>query len=73
MLHSDFLLGLVFDPEETSDMFLRNVDLLSTNYMPLYYRRYRSLKIEFLGQHLVGKTENGCNILCPDLGSEYRY
>jgi hypothetical protein len=25
LLHTDFLLGLLFDPEDGSDMFLRNI------------------------------------------------
>jgi hypothetical protein len=25
LLHTDFLVGLVFDPEDVGDMFLRNV------------------------------------------------
>jgi hypothetical protein len=32
MVENDFLLGL-FDPEDGGDMFLRNVGLLSTDYM----------------------------------------
>jgi hypothetical protein len=34
----DFLLSL-FDPEEGSDIFIRNVSLLSTDYTALYPRR----------------------------------
>jgi hypothetical protein len=36
MLHPGFLLGLFFDPEEGSDIFLRNVGRLSTDYTALY-------------------------------------
>jgi hypothetical protein len=36
LLHSGFLLGLFFDPENGSDMLLRNIDCLSTNYLALY-------------------------------------
>jgi hypothetical protein len=39
MLHAGFLLGLFFDPEDGSDMFLRKVGRLSTDYMTLYSRR----------------------------------
>jgi hypothetical protein len=38
-LHAGFLLDLFFDPEIGGDMFLRNVSLLSTDYMVLYPRR----------------------------------
>jgi hypothetical protein len=40
--YAGFLLGLFFDPEEGGDMFLRNVDSLSTVYRELYPRRHRS-------------------------------
>jgi hypothetical protein len=33
--HADFLLGLLFEPEDEGDMFLRNVGWLSTDYMAL--------------------------------------
>jgi hypothetical protein len=38
-LHDGFLLGLFFDTEDGSDMFLRNVGLVTTDYMALYPRR----------------------------------
>jgi hypothetical protein len=41
-LHTCFLLGLYFDPEDGGDMFLRNVGSLSTDYTALYPRRYCS-------------------------------
>jgi hypothetical protein len=37
--HSGFLFSLFFNPEDGGDMFLRNVDLLSTDYTALYPRR----------------------------------
>jgi hypothetical protein len=37
--HSSFLLGLFFDPEDGSDMLLRNVSWLSTDCTELYHRR----------------------------------
>jgi hypothetical protein len=36
------LLGL-FDPEDGSDMFLRNISRISTHYSALYPRSYNSL------------------------------
>jgi hypothetical protein len=36
LLHADFLLGLVFNPEKGSDMFLRNVGWLSMYYTAFY-------------------------------------
>jgi hypothetical protein len=33
------LFVLVFEPEDAGDMFLRNVDRLSTDYTALYPRR----------------------------------
>jgi hypothetical protein len=38
-IHADLLLGLLFDPEDGSDIFLRNVGRLSTDYTALYSRR----------------------------------
>jgi hypothetical protein len=37
--HAGLLLGLFFDPEDGSNMFLWNVGLLSTDYMALYSKR----------------------------------
>jgi hypothetical protein len=33
------LLGLLFDPDDGGDMFLRNVGWLSEDYKALYHRR----------------------------------
>jgi hypothetical protein len=38
-LHAGFLLGILFDPEDGDDMFLRIFSSMSTNYMVLYPRR----------------------------------
>jgi hypothetical protein len=35
---ASLLLGLLFDPKDTGDIFLRNVCLLSSDYMALYPR-----------------------------------
>jgi hypothetical protein len=44
--HAGILLGLIFDPEDGGDMFLRYVGRFSTVYMALYLhdRRYENLK-----------------------------
>jgi hypothetical protein len=39
LLRAGFLLDLFFETENGSDMFFRNVGLLSTDYMGLYFRR----------------------------------
>jgi hypothetical protein len=39
LLHVSIALGLFFYPGDGSDMFLRNVDLLSSDYTALYARR----------------------------------
>jgi hypothetical protein len=39
LLHAGFLLSLFFDPEDGGEIFLRNVDSLSTDYTELYPRR----------------------------------
>jgi hypothetical protein len=43
--HVGFFLGLFFSHEDVGDMFLRNVDWLSTDYMVLYPRRQNSSKL----------------------------
>jgi hypothetical protein len=40
-----FLVGLLFDPQNKGETFLRNFGLLSTDYMTLYPRIYSSLLI----------------------------
>jgi hypothetical protein len=42
LLHADFWLGVFFDPEDRSDMFLWNVSWLSTEYAALDPRRQNS-------------------------------
>jgi hypothetical protein len=39
MLQAGFILGLVFDPEDGGDIFLRNACSLSTDYTALYPRK----------------------------------
>jgi hypothetical protein len=39
LFHAVFLLGLFFDPADVGDMFLRNVDCLSTDYTAIYPRK----------------------------------
>jgi hypothetical protein len=41
-LHAGFLLGILFDPEGGSRMFLQNFGLLSPDYTALYPRRQNS-------------------------------
>jgi hypothetical protein len=38
LLHADFLLHLLFNPEDGGDMFLQNVGWLSIGYILLYPR-----------------------------------
>jgi hypothetical protein len=38
-IHSGFLLGFFFDPEDGGDIFLRKVYIFSTDYMTLCPRR----------------------------------
>jgi hypothetical protein len=44
LLHPGFLIDLFFDPED-GDMFLRNVNLLSTEYTALYPRKQNFKKL----------------------------
>jgi hypothetical protein len=37
--HAGFLLGLFFDPKKGSDILVRNIGGLSTDYMALYPRK----------------------------------
>jgi hypothetical protein len=45
LLHVEFLLGLLFNPEDGGDMFLLNVYQLSPGYMTLCPRGRNSLII----------------------------
>jgi hypothetical protein len=47
-----FLLGLLFNPEE-GNMFLRNVDGLSTDYVTLYLRRQNSSKWKKISKEAI--------------------
>jgi hypothetical protein len=42
LFYDGFLFGLFFDPEDRGDVFLRNNDRLSPDYMLLYPRRRNS-------------------------------
>jgi hypothetical protein len=42
LLHAGFLNGIVFDPEDGGNMFLRNVSWLWTDYTTLYARGQNS-------------------------------
>jgi hypothetical protein len=42
LLHASFSLGLLSDPDDGGDMFLRNVGWLSPHYTALYPRRQNS-------------------------------
>jgi hypothetical protein len=39
MLHAGFLLGLLFDPEDGGNTFLKNAGSLSPDYTALNYKR----------------------------------
>jgi hypothetical protein len=41
------LLGLLYDPEDGSYMFLQNIGSLSADYMALYPGRYKSFSLVF--------------------------
>jgi hypothetical protein len=41
-LHTGFLLGLLFNPEDGSDIFLWNAGSLSTDHIALYPRKQTS-------------------------------
>jgi hypothetical protein len=40
LLHVSFLLGLLFDPEDGRNLFLRNVGLLLPDYTAVYPRKW---------------------------------
>jgi hypothetical protein len=62
LLHADFFLGLLFEPEDRGIMFLRNICILSPDYTMLYPRReYSSVKMfSPLGYSLIMKR---CHII----------
>jgi hypothetical protein len=52
------LLGLLFNPEDGSDTFLKNVGWLSTDYVALYHKRKKKTEF-FTGSHGCKKWMNG--------------
>jgi hypothetical protein len=46
-LHAGSLFGLLFDPKDGGDMYLRNVGWYSTDYTALYSRRFLSWRLLF--------------------------
>jgi hypothetical protein len=48
LLHVGILLGLVTNPDDVGEMYLRNVGSLSMDYMALYPGRYNSAKVKFI-------------------------
>jgi hypothetical protein len=61
-LHTGFLLGLVFHPEDGGDMFLRNVGWFLTGNTALYPRRYYSSwpNTYLCNDYQPGYTERFC-------------
>jgi hypothetical protein len=53
LLHTGFLLGLIFIPESRTDMLLRNVCWLSPSYMAIHSRRYNFLLVELFVVYLT--------------------
>jgi hypothetical protein len=59
LLHAGFLLGLLFDPEDEGDMFVRNIGCLSPRYTAVYPRSHRCENLKYT----TAKT----NSFFPDL------
>jgi hypothetical protein len=69
-LHVGFLLSLLFDPEDGSGIFFRNVDWLSPDYTVLYSRRYNSSDRRLGGcQSRSGTDEEEIFCLCLESNS----
>jgi hypothetical protein len=49
-LHARFFIGLIFDPEDWKDAFLRNISWFLTDYMPLYTRKLNSSNVLFINK-----------------------
>jgi hypothetical protein len=56
LLHTGLLLGLFFDIEAGGDIFLRNIDLFSTDYTALYLRRQISSKPPVPEPHILHRN-----------------
>jgi hypothetical protein len=50
LLHAGFLLGLLFNPEDEGDMFLRNVGSLSMDYRMLH--QFSSVRCSYKYVHV---------------------
>jgi hypothetical protein len=61
--YEGFLVGLLLDADDGSDMFLRNVGLLSLDYT-LYPRRENSFKVASIS-HKVPTASEACSIPYP--------
>jgi hypothetical protein len=49
------LLGVFFDPLDGSDIFLRNIVWLSTDYMTIHSKRCNSLRRKMISQFHYSK------------------
>jgi hypothetical protein len=57
LLHSAFLLGLFFDPEDGGNMFIQNVGSLSTDYSVIS-KKMEIFKVKIFQQLLVKVSHN---------------
>jgi hypothetical protein len=57
ILHAGFLLGLLFNPVDRDDTFLRKVGRLSTNYMALCSRTQNTFKQFIISKEMLHITQ----------------